>query len=72
MVGSHQVGAGRVVVCQFRLCDGAAKGDPAARALLADIVRWAAVPRPLLERETIVKDDRRELTYYRRQMGTAR
>ncbi len=72
VVGSHQVGSGRMIVCQFRLCEGALKGDPAARALLADIVRWAAVPRPLLERDTIVKDDGRRLAYYRRGLGLAR
>ncbi len=72
VVGSHRVGSGHVVVCQFRLGDGAAKGDAAALALLADMVRWAGVPRPLLERGTITKDDGRSLTFYRRDLGTAR
>ncbi len=71
VVGAQQVGAGRFVFCQYRLGDRAAKGDPAARALLADAVRWAAVPRPLLERQSITKEDGRSLTFYRRGQGLA-
>ncbi|HUQ22134.1 MAG TPA: glycoside hydrolase family 2 TIM barrel-domain containing protein [Gaiellaceae bacterium] len=41
IVGEHEVGGGRLIVCQYRLADRALAGDAAARALLGDIVRWA-------------------------------
>jgi hypothetical protein len=64
VVGSHQVGPGRLVFCQYRLCERAAKGDAAARALLADLVRWAARPRPLLAvQERRLGDGRRVARY---------
>ena len=41
LVGSHPVGRGRLLFCQFRLERPALAGDVAARALLADLVRLA-------------------------------
>ncbi len=64
VLGSHGVGAGRLVFCQYRLASGAASGDSAACALLADVVRWAAVPRPVIESDVVIKDDGRRLYNY--------
>jgi hypothetical protein len=36
------VGPGRLVTCQYRLAEPARRGDPAARAILAELLRWAA------------------------------
>jgi hypothetical protein len=44
IVGTHPVGAGRLVFCQFALAEPALEGDPVARALLADLLRIAATP----------------------------
>ncbi|MEP6697138.1 MAG: glycoside hydrolase family 2 TIM barrel-domain containing protein [Pseudonocardiales bacterium] len=64
VVGLHRVAAGRLLLCQYRLAARAAGGDPAARALLADLVQWAAAPRPPTDSERVTKDDGRALTYY--------
>ena len=72
IVGSHPVGSGRLVFCQYRLCAGAVAGDVAARAVLADLVRWAAQPRPVLRKERIAKEDGRCLTFYTTTPETAR
>lgn len=64
VVGLHRVGAGRLLLCQYRLAARAAAGDAAASALLADLVRWAADPRPPTIAERVTKDDGRALTYY--------
>lgn len=64
VLGSHAVGPGRLVVCQYRLSERAASGDAAACALLADVLRWAAEPRPVLHRQESVKDDGRALLAY--------
>ena len=64
VVGSHGVGGGRLVFCQYRLAVRAAAGDAAACSLLADLVRWAAAPRPVIERDDLVKDDGRRLYNY--------
>lgn len=72
IVGSHAVGAGRLVLCQYRLCERAVAGDAAACALLGDLVRWAAVPRPTLQAERSRKDDGRAITSYTWSEATAR
>lgn len=64
VLGAHAVGAGRLVMCQYRLRERAASGDAAARALLAEILRWAAEPRPVLHKDESVKDDGRALISY--------
>ena len=64
VVGSHAVGAGRLVLCQYRLAAGAAAGDAAARVLLADVLRWASEPVPVMARHVQVKDDGRRLVAY--------
>jgi hypothetical protein len=61
VLGSHPVGRGRLAFCQYRLAAGAASGDAAACGILADLLRWAAVPRPVIERDVIEKDDGRQL-----------
>ncbi len=64
VVGLHRVGEGRLLLCQYRLTERAAVGDAAATALLADLLRWAAVPRPPTVAERLTKEDGRALTYY--------
>ena len=64
IIGSHRVGRGRLVFCQYRLSDRAASGDAAAQAILADLLRWADAPSPSLQRERITKEDGRSLIYY--------
>jgi hypothetical protein len=64
VVGLHRVGPGRLVMCQYRLVRPAASGDAAARALLADLVRWAAEPRPSLHTDQVSISGDRSLTYY--------
>ena len=71
VVGSQAVGPGRLVVCQYRLASGAAAGDAAARAILADVLAWATVPRPVLGRETLTRDDGRRLVRYSWREGVA-
>ena len=72
IVGSHAVGRGRLVFCQYRLCERAIAGDASASALLADVVRWGAVPRPTMVRDVRIKPDGRSLTSYRWQPETGR
>ena len=64
VLGSSAVGPGRLVLCQYHLAAGAAAGDAAACAVLADVLRWAAVPRPVMSREALTKDDGRVLLNY--------
>ncbi len=68
VLGSHAVGAGRLVFCQYRL----RAGDAAAEAVLADVLRWAAVPRSVMRRQESVKDDGRALLAYSWRDGVAR
>jgi Glycosyl hydrolases family 2, TIM barrel domain/Glycosyl hydrolases family 2, sugar binding domain len=42
VVGSEQVGSGRLVTCQYRLAEPARRGDPAALAILGELLSWAA------------------------------
>ncbi len=64
IIGSHAVGAGRVVFCQYRLATQVMRGDAAARAILADLVRWIARPGPTQDREPMTKGDGRSLLAY--------
>jgi hypothetical protein len=64
VLGSHAVGAGRLVFCQYRLRERAAAGDAAAGALLADVMAWAGEPRPVMHKEESTKDDGRALIAY--------
>jgi hypothetical protein len=41
VVGALPVGGGRLVTCQYRLAEPAERGDPAALAILGDLLRWA-------------------------------
>jgi len=72
VVGSHEVGKGRLIFCQYRLCNRAAGGDGAARALLADLVRWAALPRRRLEVEESRLADGRRVARYSHTTAVAR
>lgn len=72
VVGSHGVGAGRLVFCQYRLVEAANQGDAAARAVLADLLQWAARARPAMAREQMVEPDGRALTLYSWEEGVAR
>jgi hypothetical protein len=42
VVGAEPVGAGFLVTCQYRLAEPAGRGDPAALAILGELLRWAA------------------------------
>jgi len=42
VVGALPVGGGRLVTCQYRLAGPAGQGEPAALAILGDLLRWAA------------------------------
>jgi hypothetical protein len=42
VVGAERVGSGRLVTCQYRLAEPAGRSDPAALAILGDLLRWAA------------------------------
>jgi hypothetical protein len=70
VVGAHRVGEGRLIVCQYRLVQPAVRGDAAARALLADVVRWAADPRTPTVGEPDKTTDGRALTFYRYDEGS--
>ena len=72
IVGAVDAGGGRLVLCQYRLVDRAAEGDVAARALLADLLRWAALPRPVMDARRGTKADGRATTTYRWTSGRAR
>jgi Glycosyl hydrolases family 2, TIM barrel domain/Glycosyl hydrolases family 2, sugar binding domain/Glycosyl hydrolases family 2 len=64
VVGAHPVGRGLLILCQYRLTEPALRGDAAALALLADLLRWAAEPRRVLVKERVTKPDGRTLTLY--------
>jgi hypothetical protein len=65
IIGATDVGPGRLVLCQYRLAARAAGRDVAARALLADVLSWAATPRPVMDAVTGTKPDGRSTTTYR-------
>jgi hypothetical protein len=71
-LGAHGVGAGRLVFCQYRLAAGAAAGDPAACAVLGEVLRWATVARPVMARMATVKDDGRAMVEYSWRPAVAR
>ncbi len=59
VVGSLRVGPGTLVFCQYRLCEPAAAGDAAARAVLADLIRAPArLARKAVVDRIIVPDGR--------------
>jgi hypothetical protein len=64
VVGAHDVGTGRLIVCQLRLAAPAAAGHPGAGAVLADLLRWAVAPPRPLEREDVMLSDGRSMTFY--------
>ena len=63
-VAEARVGAGRLVVCQLRLAEPAAAGDPVALAVLADLLRWVGREGAGMLREQERKDDGRSITYF--------
>jgi hypothetical protein len=64
VVGEVGVARGRLLVCQLRLAEPAMAGDPGARAVLRDLVRWAAAEGPPVVAERTRKDDGRHITFY--------
>ena len=72
IVGSHAVGPGRLVFCQYRLSAAASAGDAAALAILADLLTWASSPRrQLVVEEKSLVDGRRVARYgHRRAVAT--
>jgi len=69
LVGSHRVGRGRIVLCQFRLVHMAIAGDAAATAVLGDLLREATAAPALLRREEGRLEDGRRWLAYRRERG---
>jgi hypothetical protein len=61
LVGCTSVGAGRLIFCQYRVCEQAATGDAAACAMLADLIRAPERLARAAEKERITKDDGRSL-----------
>jgi hypothetical protein len=72
VVGSHALGPGRLVFCQYPLCKGVIAGDAAARALLADLISWACEPRARLNVEEAVLADGRRVARYGHRLGVGR
>lgn len=64
VVGSHPVGAGRLVFCQYRLCGSASAGDAAARDILSDLLAWASEARAVLQSEESQLADGRRVARY--------
>ncbi|HUQ62280.1 MAG TPA: glycoside hydrolase family 2 TIM barrel-domain containing protein [Acidimicrobiales bacterium] len=64
IVGSHTVGPGRLVFCQYRLSERLGEGDAAAVAILGDLLKWASIPRPTMHKRAETKPDGRAITYY--------
>ncbi|MCP9487060.1 MAG: hypothetical protein MSC30_14510 [Gaiellaceae bacterium MAG52_C11] len=63
VVGAHDVAAGTMIVCQYRIAERAAARDTAATSLLADLVEWAQRPHRF-GRERADVGDGRELHVY--------
>lgn len=64
VVGATTVGPGRLIFCQYHLAAPARTGDIAARAVLADLLRWATDRRSVVAIERTEKPDGRELRLY--------
>jgi hypothetical protein len=64
VVGSQDMGPGRLVFCQYRLTERAVGGDPAAQALLADLLTWTVHPSAPLRKTAVAMPDGRALTFY--------
>ena len=64
VVGAHVVGVGLLIVCQLPLVQPVRAGHPGARAILADLLRWAISPRRPLTREDVVLPDGRSISFY--------
>lgn len=64
VVGAHQVGSGRLVMCQYRLATRVSAADPTARAVLADVLNWAGTPPAAMNRERSAMPDGRHLVRY--------
>jgi glycosyl hydrolase family 2 len=69
VVASVPAGPGRLIACQFRLADRAATGEPAAAALLGDLLRFAAAPRAGMTRQRTATADGRAMVVYGFQDG---
>jgi hypothetical protein len=72
IIGSHAVGPGRLVLCQYRLEEPAEAGDAAARAVLSDLLLWAARPHLVMCKEPTRMPDGRSQTFYTWEPGVAR
>ncbi|HVE98889.1 MAG TPA: glycoside hydrolase family 2 TIM barrel-domain containing protein [Mycobacteriales bacterium] len=64
VVGAQDLSSGRLYFCQYRIATRAAEGDPAAVALLADLLSWATQSHRPLTRRRVVRPDGRAVTYY--------
>jgi hypothetical protein len=72
VVGCTSVGPGRLIFCQYRLSKPAAAGDPAACAVLADLIRAPQRMARRATRERITKEDGRQLQLWRLPPGGRR
>ena len=64
VVAAGPAGPGRLIACQFRLAERAAAGEPAASALLGDLLRYAAGPGPAMTRSRTATADGRPAILY--------
>ena len=64
VIAAGPAGRGRLIACQFRLTDRAAAGEPAASALLGDLLRFAAAPGPAMARHRATTADGRPVMVY--------
>ncbi len=61
LIGCTFVGSGRLIFCQYRLCERAGSGDAAARAVLADVIRSPERLARAALKESMAKPDGRNL-----------
>jgi hypothetical protein len=61
LVGCTAVGPGKLIFCQYRLCEQAATGDAAACAVLADLIRAPERLARTAVKERITREDGRSL-----------
>ncbi|HEX2148748.1 MAG TPA: glycoside hydrolase family 2 TIM barrel-domain containing protein, partial [Actinomycetota bacterium] len=61
LIGSTSVGPGRLIFCQYRVCEQAVSGDAAACAVLADVLRAPKRLARAAQKERITKEDGRAL-----------
>ncbi|HYN98149.1 MAG TPA: hypothetical protein VEU28_00590, partial [Actinomycetota bacterium] len=61
LIGCTSVGSGKLVICQYRVCEQTISGDAAACAVLADVLQAPNRLSRVAEKERITKEDGRAL-----------